>query len=357
MWSERTLSIIQALHLVGLIPCAFIIILLIAISRKRLRIIIPCAYFFTLCISFFIPLQPILVSDMDISITWLKLLNAGLPGLAYLLMLQLIKGKMPNLWQLSIYPATLLIQAPAYFSGSEDLCLAQAICVSSGPQLQYLLSILISAGLFLPLLQRLTKYGSVSSEKNIPKAQKYWLLIALLLLHLLIPVSELLFMLEELSSSQLDAIYVTLRFSFIYLVLTSLFRLFDDVVHKSYDDAKRAKRERLSDQDQHAITAIERCISEQAPHRTMALTRAGFAEMLSIPEHKLSRLLNVHFGQNFNEFMNHHRIEDAKIRLTNEPKTSITVIAFEVGFSSIATFNRVFKASVGVSPSAYRSSK
>jgi AraC-like DNA-binding protein len=47
-------------------------------------------------------------------------------------------------------------------------------------------------------------------------------------------------------------------------------------------------------------------------------------------------------------------VEEAKQRLSDE-ETAVTVIAFEVGFSSIASFNRVFKGLTGMSPSAYRS--
>jgi two-component system response regulator YesN len=47
-------------------------------------------------------------------------------------------------------------------------------------------------------------------------------------------------------------------------------------------------------------------------------------------------------------------VEEAKGRLIGE-ETPITTIAFDVGFNSIPSFNRVFKHITGLSPSEYRS--
>ena len=73
-------------------------------------------------------------------------------------------------------------------------------------------------------------------------------------------------------------------------------------------------------------------------------------------EQTISRLINSHFKKSFTDLVNHYRVEEAKQRLLSE-ETAITVIAFEVGFNSIASFNRVFKEKVGSSPSEFRSAK
>lgn len=75
--------------------------------------------------------------------------------------------------------------------------------------------------------------------------------------------------------------------------------------------------------------------------------------MLKVSEQIVSRVLNQQIGKNFNEFINDFRLEEAKTRLMNE-SGPINMVAYGVGFNSIASFNRVFKQSLGVSPTQYR---
>lgn len=52
--------------------------------------------------------------------------------------------------------------------------------------------------------------------------------------------------------------------------------------------------------------------------------------------------------------MSFYRIEEAKKRIQAEPDKLIIEIAYDVGFQSIASFNRPFKQEVAVPPSHYR---
>ena len=58
-------------------------------------------------------------------------------------------------------------------------------------------------------------------------------------------------------------------------------------------------------------------------------------------------------GVNFTEYVCRVRIESAKNLLLN-PNLRISEIAYEVGFQSLTHFNRVFKKTVGESPTEYR---
>lgn len=79
------------------------------------------------------------------------------------------------------------------------------------------------------------------------------------------------------------------------------------------------------------------------------------AKMLGVPSHQLSQILNEGLQTKFSTLMNHYRVEEVKRRLIH-PKYqhySILAIALDCGFSNKATFNRVFKQLVGLTPSAY----
>jgi AraC-like DNA-binding protein len=84
------------------------------------------------------------------------------------------------------------------------------------------------------------------------------------------------------------------------------------------------------------------------------LTISKLAEHLGCAEHHLRKQINQSLGYtNFNAFLNHYRIEAACKRLV-ETSLPVLTIALDVGFGSIASFNRAFKDIVGITPTVYR---
>lgn len=71
---------------------------------------------------------------------------------------------------------------------------------------------------------------------------------------------------------------------------------------------------------------------------------------------KTSEAINQHAKQNFNDFINYYRIQQAKKMLVgvHAEKITISSIAFDIGFSSLSSFNTAFKKFEGITPSAYR---
>ena len=82
------------------------------------------------------------------------------------------------------------------------------------------------------------------------------------------------------------------------------------------------------------------------------LTLSEVADALGTTQKTVSRIVNSGFNMNFNDFINHYRIESVKERLKNGEHNTITLlgIALESGFNSKATFNRAFKKSTTLSP-------
>lgn len=84
----------------------------------------------------------------------------------------------------------------------------------------------------------------------------------------------------------------------------------------------------------------------------------NLARRMAITTHELSYLLNEGFGQSFFQYMNTHRVEEAR-RLLADPAyrhLNMVGIAFQSGFSSKTTFNTTFKKATGLSPSQYQKS-
>lgn len=78
------------------------------------------------------------------------------------------------------------------------------------------------------------------------------------------------------------------------------------------------------------------------------------AKAVGITPNQLSYVLNRHVGQNFFDFVNSARIEEAHAVLLLEPDRTILDIALSVGFNSKSTFNLAFKKITGETPSAVR---
>lgn len=95
------------------------------------------------------------------------------------------------------------------------------------------------------------------------------------------------------------------------------------------------------------------------PYLNMYLNLSELAESLNTYPHYLTQILNTIFYQNFYDFINSYRTDEAKNELINPHNNNLTIlaIAYNCGFNSKSSFNRIFKQKTGVTPSEYIKSK
>jgi AraC-like DNA-binding protein len=84
------------------------------------------------------------------------------------------------------------------------------------------------------------------------------------------------------------------------------------------------------------------------------LTINKLAQMLDLSIHQLSEFLNEKMNMNYNTYVNKYRIEEAIRYITGDPDSSITSIAFKVGFNSNSRFYSAFKKYTGKIPKDFR---
>jgi AraC-like DNA-binding protein len=92
-------------------------------------------------------------------------------------------------------------------------------------------------------------------------------------------------------------------------------------------------------------------------YREPGLSIGALAERLAVPEHRLRALINQRLGyRNFSAFLNTHRIADACAWLSEPAKVDLPVltIAMDLGYGSLAPFNRAFRDATGQTPTDYR---
>ncbi|PCJ94784.1 MAG: hypothetical protein COA50_10345 [Flavobacteriaceae bacterium] len=88
------------------------------------------------------------------------------------------------------------------------------------------------------------------------------------------------------------------------------------------------------------------------------LSLSSVSTLMGVSKQKTSEVINQYAQQNFNDFINYHRIQEAKSMLldASNEKFTISSIAFDTGFSSLSSFNSAFKKFEGTTPSAFRDS-
>jgi ABC-type antimicrobial peptide transport system permease subunit/AraC-like DNA-binding protein len=86
------------------------------------------------------------------------------------------------------------------------------------------------------------------------------------------------------------------------------------------------------------------------------LTLTTLATKLMMHPHDLSRIINVGLEKNFSDFINEFRVREVARKMQSAAFDQLTLlgIAYESGFNSQRTFNRVFKEMTGKTPVEYK---
>ncbi|WP_178984719.1 helix-turn-helix domain-containing protein [Winogradskyella helgolandensis] len=86
------------------------------------------------------------------------------------------------------------------------------------------------------------------------------------------------------------------------------------------------------------------------------LSLADVSLKLKITQRNLSELIRDESDKNFNQFVNHYRVEEAKKLLLDTSNNHLNMlgIAFDSGFSSKATFYSVFKKHTSLTPTLFK---
>ena len=112
--------------------------------------------------------------------------------------------------------------------------------------------------------------------------------------------------------------------------------------------------------EQELIERLQEFMTHDAAYRDATIAIAPLATRLGVTEKKLRELINGKLGfRNFSSYVNAFRVEEVRRRLLDarQDEVPILTMALEAGFGSIVAFNRAFKDSYGVTPSAYRAAR
>jgi len=100
------------------------------------------------------------------------------------------------------------------------------------------------------------------------------------------------------------------------------------------------------------VTKLEDRLSRHEDHLNPDLKLGELADSIGTNSSVLSRVINTHYGKNFNDFINGRRCEAfrARLRTGEHQRHTLLSIALDCGFNSKSTFNRAFRKYAGISP-------
>lgn len=120
--------------------------------------------------------------------------------------------------------------------------------------------------------------------------------------------------------------------------------------------AKSALNEESSLELQSRLTTY---MKEHKPFLDPQLRIKSLSDKLEVPSHQISQVINERFNQNFYEFVNSHRVEEAKVLLTDPGHENFTLssIGYEAGFNSKSAFFNAFKKNTNQTPAQFKISQ
>jgi AraC-like DNA-binding protein len=135
---------------------------------------------------------------------------------------------------------------------------------------------------------------------------------------------------------------------------------FDQSIYQTIDKetviVEKPKIKRLSQsQIENLSIHLSTLMEKEKMYLDNDLNLPTLAEKLGIGIHEASFLINETAGDNFYNYINKYRVEEAKRLLASSKMEQLNIlgIAFASGFNSKTTFNTTFKRIVGISPSQF----
>lgn len=106
------------------------------------------------------------------------------------------------------------------------------------------------------------------------------------------------------------------------------------------------------------VAKIRNTIEQEKLYLNAKLTLEELSNHVGFQKRLVSTAINRYMNQNFHEFVNRYRIEEAKRVLScADSEVAIADIATSAGFNSKAAFNRFFKKFTGMTPTQFRYSQ
>ncbi|MDH5723100.1 MAG: helix-turn-helix domain-containing protein [Alphaproteobacteria bacterium] len=346
-------NIQEVLSLLGVFQCVYILVYIVFRAPNIITVFLPCLYFLVLGAAFFSDLSERYIGQ---AIPYYSIINWMLwsygPPISALLIIQMAQSRnFPKLmeWGVLLFvPLALLVSVIITKSTSTEHCEYINKCSEFGDWLNITGMIAGALSLLMIWFQR-DLFALLSTQKS--GSERYWVILALVFVNIFLLTTYILALGREEYLENAVLLRNILGLSFIYLVNTSLLRIYPQTL--ILKNAKPQQDDVLSEKELQVAAKIENLLALDKIYHETSYSRSDLAKELDLSESVISRIINIYFQKSFPTILNERRVEDAK-RMLLETDVGIKIISEEVGFNSLASFNRVFKEIEGRSPRDYR---
>lgn len=211
----------------------------------------------------------------------------------------------------------------------------------------YLIQFLLYLALSLAEIHKATRHA-----KNEAYFKPYYLkflfngLIVLLILRFILPI---------LINNSADVTDIFLLFVAGYLIIISGFFIAQPV-QTGYKNEDASQSHELANYEEEMKRKLIRIMERDKAYLNPELTLNHLSALAEVKLPELSSFINTNLGKNFNDYVNDYRVAEFKRLISKDidPRATIMELAYESGFNSKASFNRIFKAHVGSTPSQFK---
>ena len=132
---------------------------------------------------------------------------------------------------------------------------------------------------------------------------------------------------------------------------TIVFENIDESIKRDDKKIKETNKNQL-EKDNNNFESIIKLMEEEKVFLHSNISLVDFSRRLSLSPRYLSELIKRKTENNFSQFVNHYRVEEAKTLLLSPEKKNLSIIAigYDSGFSSKASFYKVFKEFTSFTP-------
>jgi AraC-like DNA-binding protein len=349
---DLNLSLPEILSLIGLVQCVYLCVYIAMRMKSISHAGLPFIYFLVLGSAFFFDMAEQHIggiSDYYYYLQWFAWFSG--PPLSVLLVIQFSDiNKAPLLreyWVLLLTPLCFMLSITAV--DSINACDRLEPC----EQLKSLMTVTGLLAGAISLLVIFSKKGLLAKvRKQRLGRERYWLIITLIVVNSMLLMTLMAQLMDYMTAEQGGLARTVLGLGFVYLVSTSLLRLYPTA---SKSSTPTTTNEDFTEEEIALAQRIEHLLFVDKVYQEAAYSRADLAKECGYSETIVSKVFNAHFQKSFPQVMNEQRVEEAK-RLLADTKATVKTISEEVGFNSMPSFNRVFKDMTGHSPSGYRKS-
>jgi AraC-like DNA-binding protein len=180
-----------------------------------------------------------------------------------------------------------------------------------------------------------------------------WVTVLFMVIIALISFFLILYFVRRSYNRDLDYLYVIPTSLLIYFVSYRLAGV-SWPVNENRITSKYEKSSLTNTQAQAYAIRLEKLMRESKPYLQNELRLQELAEMVKVPPHHLSQVINDRLNSTFFDYINRYRVEEAKRLIVNEPESSLLEIAFKAGFNNKTSFTNAFRKFAFQTPNAFR---